>query len=183
MGTAAHVQTFKKTLQQADGIQVWNRWRRENRYVEPQLYGCDLPGADLSGVDLNRAYLYGANLQGAKLRNANLDGAHLRRADLRQADLRDAWLLGAALHETKLQGAQLDGARVHGISAWKIETDEKTSQRGLIITLDNEMVVRVDDLEVAQFMYMLLNNSKIRDVINTITSRAVLILGRFGTES
>jgi hypothetical protein len=40
----------------------------------------------------------------------------------------------------------------------------------------------VDNLEVAQFVYLLLNNQKIRDVINTITSKAVLILGRFTEE-
>ena len=39
--------------------------------------------------------------------------------------------------------------------------------------------VTVDDLEVAQFIYLLLNNQKIRHVIDTITSKVVLILGRF----
>ena len=37
-------------------------------------------------------------------------------------------------------------------------------------------------LEVAQFIYLLLNNRKIRDVINTITTKVVLILGRFSPE-
>jgi hypothetical protein len=32
---------------------------------------------------------------------------------------------------------------------------------------------------VAQFIYLLLHNEKIRDVIDIITSKAVLILGRF----
>jgi len=34
-------------------------------------------------------------------------------------------------------------------------------------------------IEVAQFIYLILNNEKIRDVINTLTSKSVLILGRF----
>jgi uncharacterized protein YjbI with pentapeptide repeats len=174
------VQFFRNTLQQENGVAAWNRWRTKNRYTDPQLYQCDLSGTDLTGIDLSRAYLYEAKFRNADLRWANLSGAHLRLADLRGADLRDARMLGAALHETKLQGAQLDGARVHGISAWRIETDQKTTQRGLIITLDDETNIKVDDLEIAQFMYLLLNNQKIRDVINTITSSAVLILGRFG---
>jgi hypothetical protein len=37
----------------------------------------------------------------------------------------------------------------------------------------------VDNLEVAQFIYLLLNNKNIRDVIDTIGKKAVLILGRF----
>src|SRR5205814_6179205 len=40
----------------------------------------------------------------------------------------------------------------------------------------------VDNLEVAQFIYLLLNNKKIRDVIDTITSKVVFILGRFTPE-
>jgi hypothetical protein len=35
---------------------------------------------------------------------------------------------------------------------------------------------------VAQFIYLLLNNQKIRQVIDTITSKVVLILGRFTEE-
>jgi len=42
--------------------------------------------------------------------------------------------------------------------------------------------IQVDDLEVAQFIYLLLNNERIRHVIDTITSKVVLILGRFTDE-
>ncbi len=44
----------------------------------------------------------------------------------------------------------------------------------------DEPIITVDDLEVAQFIYLILNNKKIREVIDTITSKVVLILGRFG---
>jgi len=37
-------------------------------------------------------------------------------------------------------------------------------------------------LEVAQFVYLLVNNQRIRHVIDTITSKIVLILGRFTHE-
>ena len=40
----------------------------------------------------------------------------------------------------------------------------------------------MDNFEVAQFVYLLLNNAKIRHVIDTITSKVVLILGRFTPE-
>jgi hypothetical protein len=38
----------------------------------------------------------------------------------------------------------------------------------LIITPPEESEVTVDDLEVAQFVYLLLHNEKIRNVIDTI---------------
>jgi hypothetical protein len=55
-------------------------------------------------------------------------------------------------------------------------------QSNLFITRFNEPGITVDDLEVAQFIYLLLHNEKIREVIDTITSKAVLILGRFTAE-
>jgi hypothetical protein len=57
----------------------------------------------------------------------------------------------------------------------------KARQTNIVIT-DEKPEITVDNLEVAQFVYLLLNNGKIRDVINTITSKAVLILGTFSTE-
>jgi len=48
-----------------------------------------------------------------------------------------------------------------------------------VITPTDESAIQVDNLEVGQFIYLLLNNEKIRDVIDTIGKKAVLILGRF----
>ena len=52
----------------------------------------------------------------------------------------------------------------------------------MVITRPNEPVITVDNLEVAQFVYLLLHNEKIREVIDTIAKKAVLILGRFTPE-
>jgi hypothetical protein len=68
------------------------------------------------------------------------------------------------------------------VSVWGIKVNERTEQQNLIITDTGEPVITVDDLKVAQFIHLLLNNQEIRDVIDTITSKAVLILGRFSEE-
>ncbi len=52
----------------------------------------------------------------------------------------------------------------------------------MVITSRDEPEIAVDNIEVAQFVYLLLHNEKIRDVIDTLTSKAVLILGRFTEE-
>src|SRR5207302_5085511 len=70
---------------------------------------------------------------------------------------------------------------VYGISVWNIQT-EGAIQDNLVITRRDEPTITVDNLEVAQFIYLLLNNQKIRQVIDTITSKVVLILGRFTPE-
>jgi hypothetical protein len=70
---------------------------------------------------------------------------------------------------------------VYGISALDVRL-EGAIQSNLVITPRNESPIQVDNLEVAQFIYLLLNNQKIRSVIDTITSKVVLILGRFTPE-
>ena len=56
---------------------------------------------------------------------------------------------------------------------------EGTKQQDLVITAPDEPEVTVDNIEVAQFVYLLLHNAKIRDVIDTIGRKGVLLLGRF----
>ena len=173
----------------------------EANLSEATLRKTDLSGANLFGVnfidtDLRWAILSTADLRQAKLSTADLRQANLCEADLRDANLSEARLNRTNLHEAKLSGANLTwcilseadlseanlvGCSVYGISAWNVDLSN-TIQSGLIITLPEEQTITVDNLEVAQFIYLLLNNEKIRSVIDTITSKAVLILGRFTPE-
>jgi hypothetical protein len=75
--------------------------------------------------------------------------------------------------------ATLTGCRIYGISAWDVKLSAGTIQQGLIITPEREPAITVDDLEVAQFVYLLLHNEKIRRVIDTVGKKGVLLLGRF----
>jgi hypothetical protein len=138
-------------------VDVWNAWRAENPSIRP-----DLSGADLYGWDLYRANLSGADLSGATLTGADLTGANLSGADL--------------------SGATLTRCRIYGISAWNVKLSKDTKQQDLVITDQGEPDVTIDNIEVAQFVYLLLHNEKIRDVIDTVTSKVVLILGRFTPE-
>jgi hypothetical protein len=123
-------------------------------------------------VNLSGADLRGATLSDADLTDANLEGANLSEADLQRSDL----------VRTDLTGADLTGCRVYGVSAWGLKLDSRTKQQDLVITDQGEPEITVDSIEVAQFIYLMLHNQKIRDVIDTITSKAVLILGRFTDE-
>ena len=169
------------------------------RLVKVDLIGANISGASLIGADLFQADLSNANLSGATLRDARLVDADLFGADLSGADLREANLCvtnlnkanlsganlaTALLLDTDLKGADLTGCCVYGISAWGLKL-KGAKQQNMVITSrakENEPTVTVDNIEVAQFVYLLLNNQKIRDVIDTITSKAVLILGRFTAE-
>ena len=148
-----------------------------------ELTKANLGEANLNEANLSSAYLDGANLTGADLHGANLSGANLAGANLEWAgltfaDLQGANLSGATLISTNLQHANLTACSVYGISAWNVRLDGAI-QSNLVITPQGESPIQVDNLEVAQFIYLLLNNEKIRSVIDTITSKVVLILGSF----
>ncbi|RZN25571.1 pentapeptide repeat-containing protein, partial [Bradyrhizobium sp. Leo121] len=146
------------------------------------LIGANLVRANLSRATFMDANLCLAKLGGANLIEANLRGAILRDAVLSGADLSRAVLEAATLVNADLTGADLSGSRVHGVSAWCLKLDGRTKQQNLVITDDHEPAITVDNIEVAKFVYLMLHNQKIRDVIDTITSKAVLVLGRFTTE-
>jgi hypothetical protein len=161
---------------------LWKADLSMARLSEAYLTGANLWDADLWQADLWKADLTGANLSRAKLREAYVKGANLGGANLSEAYLRGATLVAAVLLDTNLTGADLTGCRIYGISAWGLKLDGETKQQNLIITPKDEPEITVDNIEVAQFIYLMLHNQKIRDVIDTITSKAVLILGRFTDE-
>jgi uncharacterized protein YjbI with pentapeptide repeats len=175
------------------------------------LRGADLTNTNLSGVNLSAANLAGANLFKATLRqsklyrtnladtyarranfykanlteailtNTDLSESDLQEAKLRRADLRGANLSRCRLLEASLEDADISNCRVYGVSAWDLNLD-RTRQSDLLITPETEPLITVDDLEIAQFIYLLLNNDKFRMVIDQVTSKLVLILGRFTEE-
>jgi uncharacterized protein YjbI with pentapeptide repeats len=181
-----------------DTTRIDDKWRLAREIVNQPREGRDLQRADLSGANLNGANLNGANLGGASLGDADLSGANLIRANLIKAnliraDLRGANLNGANLGSADLSGADLrqatlvgtdfaeailTGCSIYGISAWDVSL-KGASQSDLIISPYDQPTITVDNLEVAQFIYLLLHNEKIRHIIDTITSKVVLILGRF----
>jgi hypothetical protein len=138
------------------------------------LTGAILTAASLKQLNLGHAILTGK----ADLRWAVLIGADLSGADLSGAHLNGANLQSSILVETDFTGADLTGCRIYGVSAWGLKL-ERTRQRDLVVTRWDEPQGTVDNIEVAQFVYLLLHNEKIRDVIDTVGKKGVLLLGRF----
>ncbi len=150
------------------------------------LRGADLREANLSKADLSEANLSGADLRGANLSGAALRGSHLSEANLSRADLSGAYLeyanlMNASMVETNFEEAVLIDCRVYGVSTWGLKL-KRAEQSNLIITPHGEPAIGVDNLEMAQFMYLLLYNEKIRKVIEPIGKKVVLLLGRFTPE-
>ncbi len=150
----------------------WRSLKGSNLHCA-SLRHMDLSECRLMECDLRRADLSGCNLQNADFSDANLGGAILSGCDLRGADLSRANLVGADLDK-----AILDGARVYGVSAWDLR-GEPASSRNLVLTEPGSPDITTDDIQIAQFVYLLMDNPRIRNVLDTVTRKLVLILGRF----
>lgn len=65
------------------GVDVWNKWRKENEKVRPNL----------RGADLQRMNLRGANLRKADLRGVNISHVDFQPSDLlNKTELSQAWM-------------------------------------------------------------------------------------------
>jgi uncharacterized protein YjbI with pentapeptide repeats len=137
--------------------------------------------SDLYEADMTQADLRWANLSVSDLRHACLLEADLRGANLRGANLSEANLMKARLVETNFEDANLEGCAIYGISAWELKL-EGSRQINLRITPEDEPAIIVDHLEVAQFLYLHLHNTYIRNVIGTIGKKIVLIVGTFSED-
>src|SRR5438045_1882427 len=151
MANEEHLELLKQ------GTTKWNTWRSVSNCLVPNLNRADLFGIDLRGANLNNASCISANFISANLQVANCQGA-----DLSGANLQSAILIG-----TNLEQATLTGCFVYGISTWALKGIPK-DQSNLVITPEDAPMVTVEDLEVAQFIYLLLNRAKLRNVLNAI---------------
>ncbi len=157
-------------------------------FTHEKLSGCTLRAAKLQLVSFRKAQmaniglmdadLSGANLEEANLSDADLSGSNLSNVNFYKADLTRANLQGANISGANLEGCKLDGARVYGIAAWDLK-GTPISSKDLIVTPEMSGSITTDDIRVAQFIYLLVNNPEIRNVLDAVTKKVVLILGRF----
>jgi len=184
----ANLKEANLTRANLNGAYFWRAILRGADLSEADLSGANLKEADLSEADLKEANLREADLRKANFRKANLKGTNLRKANLTEADfmeaclaeadLRGTILVRAGLVSTRIDRAKLSGSSVYAVNVWDLE-GKFEEQKDLIITREDDPVITVDNIKVAQFIHLILNNEEIRDLFNTLTSKSVLILGRF----
>jgi Pentapeptide repeats (8 copies) len=117
----------------------------------PSLAGlrhANLSAAELSKADLFSAYLSVAFLAGANLTRADLTGAALIRTVLEYV----------TLVYTRLHHAILENCGAYGVSAWNVELDD-VKQANLYIGKGRDSTIIIDNLEIAQFLYLMRDHS------------------------
>lgn len=180
-----------------DGINFNNADLSRASLYESQLVDATFVNANLTGADLRRVNLLDANFSNAKLTGVDLTGSYLARTNFYKADLSGAILRETIMIETSFKNANISDCQIYGIAAWNLNLSDSI-QKNLIVSREPlylmpdgcflsvphqiDPIIPIDNLEIAQFVYLLLHNEKIRDVIDTIGKKAVLILGRFTPE-
>ena len=155
----------------------------ETRLVWATLKWAYLSYADLTKADIIESNLFGANLGSALLIDACIRGSKLGGVDLTLADLTGVLIektaiAGAKLIRTNLTNATLKECSIYSLSAWDINL-KNTTQQILYANPPEQPSIIVSSIEIAQFIYLLLDHKKLREVLNTVTEKCVLLLGRF----
>jgi hypothetical protein len=166
-------------------------------------------GMNLSGLMVIRAFAEGLNLRDSVFENAQFDEGDFSRADFSGATFRNtkfnktiltdshfdgATFINCSLNRVNLVGAsfcvkEITETVVYGIAAWDMKTCDEMKQSRLVIEKTYELYsdliqrqtipIMVDDIELAQFIYYLSDHKKMRDVLNILNDKGVLLLGRF----
>ena len=210
MGNIRHLEILKAGKDEWNNWRTLNPAERPD-FSSFNLDRLDLEGYNLGSSDFSEANLRDCNLNNSMLTwcifirtqlnnttiiNPSLDeysgnrrllGVNLRWSSFAEANLQNVKMTGATLeaaqfHKCNLKGTDISDSEVFGISAWGNVFDDSSKQTNLIITEGNQPVITIDDLEMAQFLYMLVNNSKMRNAIDTLATKVVLILGSFSNE-
>jgi uncharacterized protein YjbI with pentapeptide repeats len=184
------IQAESEYLAYVQGARLANANLSSARLTRAHLTGCDLSFCNLEEATLVAAQMVRSDLRRATLVKADLFQANLMGANLAKADLSNAYLNAACLVQCKVKGANFRGAWVYGTSVWELDGtpgDESGLNMMPMSTYTpsgfeesfEDVVFTVDNLRLAQFIYLLSSNKQLRDVIDTITSKVILILGRF----
>lgn len=112
MANKEHFDILKK------GVNVWNKWRRENPTVKPDLFNVNLKGANLVDANFANVNLWEADMNNARLWRADLSGADISFADMSNSDLRGASLREANLVDADLSGADISFAYLRKANLW-----------------------------------------------------------------
>ena len=163
---------------------------RNGTFIECDFTGCHFHFSDLvdsyclkcnfSEAELNVSKIGSANFIECNFTNADLSYCSAEETDFTGSTLLGTNLSNMSLVKTDFSKAIIDGACAYGVSVWDINIEG--CKQGNISLSKSVGAITVPTIELAQFISLLVNSKNIRQVIETITSKVVLILGRFSQE-
>ena len=134
---------------------------------------------DFSRANFSNTRFLNTRFNKTILTDAIFDGASFINCNLNRVNLANASFCVEEISETI----------VYGIAAWDLKTCDTSKQSRLVIERSYELYsdilakgkvpLMVDDIEMAQFVYYLSSHKKMRNVLNVLNSKGVLLLGQF----
>jgi uncharacterized protein YjbI with pentapeptide repeats len=153
----------------AEGLTLRDSVFNDAHFEEGDFSRANFSGATFHNTKFNKTILTGANFDGASFVNCNLNRVNLVGASFRVKEITETV--------------------VYGIAAWDLQTSDDMKQSKLVIEKtyafysdliqQGKVPMMVDDIELAQFVYFLSKHAKMRDTLNILNDRGVLLLGRF----
>lgn len=157
----------------------------ECNFFETQFNNSIFKKCVFNNCSFKKTYFIDANLSSSTFNNCMFIGSNLSKTNQYQTTYHNCtllytYLMFAHLVETYFYKSTIDSCKIYGVSTWGIKVEDSIS-KNLIITKhsDADSEISVDNIEIAQHIYMLIDNKKIRNLITTLTSKVILILGRF----
>ena len=169
-----------------NGILWRNSIVQDCNFDDCSIHYADLCFSSFLNCTFRRTSMRVTKIGSASFENCVFEDADLAYCTAEETSFKKSSIFGCSLNHVQLVKADLSGVVLHntsvyGISTWDLKL-EGAMQSDLSIT-DDGPTLTVDSIEVAQFVSLLLKNPKIRDVIDTLVSKIVLILGRFSPET
>jgi uncharacterized protein YjbI with pentapeptide repeats len=153
----------------AEGLNLRDSLFEDTQFEEGDFSRADFGGAFFRSTKFNKTIFTGANFDGATFVNCNLNRVNLVEASFRVKEITETV--------------------VYGISAWDLVMSDESKQSKLVIEktydlysdlIDQDKIpMMVDDIELAQFVHYLSDHKRMRDTLNILNARGVLLLGRF----
>lgn len=153
----------------AEGLHIQNAVFENVYFDDGDFSRANFTNCQFINTKFNKTIFTHANFEGATFVNCNLNRINLTNTNFKVKEIRETV--------------------VYGIAAWDIEISEDSLQSKLVIektyNLYSEIIeegripLMVDNIELAQFIYYLSNHKKMRDTLNILNKRGVLLLGKF----
>lgn len=153
----------------AEGLHMRDAVIDDCLFEEGDFSRADFSGTTFRNTRFNKTIMTGATFTGASFINCNLNRVNLAEADFQVREISDTV--------------------IYGLSAWDLTVGEDTKQSNLVIEKSYELYsdlvghgivpLTVDDIEIAQFVYYLSNHKKLRNTLNVLNEKGVLLLGGF----
>ena len=153
----------------AEGVVVCDAKLEDAHFEEGDFSRANFAGSTFRNTKFNKTILTGASFYGSTIVNCNLNRVNMVGADFRVKEIRETV--------------------VYGISAWDLQTCDEMIQSNLVIektyglysdlVREGKVPMTVDRIELAEFIYFLTSHTKMRDTLNVLNQRGVLLLGRF----